>query len=79
MDRLKEYFDRVAYRAKYLPGDRVCGRWNGIPFRGIVAFDRKLSQYSPPMVTVFTHLPIKWGDKYYHTIEVDHENIGSLT
>lgn len=75
MDSLVEYFKKRGYSAKYLPGDRVGGKWNGIPFIGTVAVDRKLSEKGKPHVVIFSDLPIKYDDKYHRTITVEHKHI----
>ena len=36
---LAEYFAKNRYVAKYAMGDRVIGKWNGIPFVGSVGND----------------------------------------
>jgi len=40
MGNQTDYFNRVGYQATYDIGDRVIGKWNGIPFVGTVGNDR---------------------------------------
>ena len=75
MISLTEYFQKWGYKAKYLPGDRVGGKWNGIPFIGTVGVDRKLSEHGKPHVVIFSDLPIKYNDKYHTIITVEHKYI----
>jgi hypothetical protein len=71
---LADYFERNAYKPKYHIGDRVYGKFNGIPFIGSVGNDRVIS-LSGPEVTIHLDLPIKHQNQIYNFIVVKHKNI----
>ena len=74
MGNLSDYFDRIAYKAKYSIGDRVHGRWNKIPFIGTVGNDSCVDGVTPK-VSVHLDLPIKFKDTVYNIIFVVHKDI----
>ena len=76
MGTLADYFDRVTYKAKYSIGDRVFGRWNKIPFMGSVGND-SCPDGLTPRVSIHLDLPIKFKDKIYNIIFVEHKDIKS--
>lgn len=67
MPSLEDYFNKNRYKAKWLIGDRVEGKWNGIPFVGSVGNDGLVSEIEGPKVSVHVDLPILHKDKI-HTI-----------
>ena len=75
MANYAEYFAKVAYKPTYFIGDRVKGYWNKIPFRGTVGNDSKLNEYDPARVSVHLDLPIKFKNKIYTVIMVEHKDI----
>jgi hypothetical protein len=77
MSSLAEYFERKAYKPKYHLGDRVFGKWNGIPFIGSVGNDRVID-LSGPQITVMLDLPIKFETKTYNVIIVKHKDLQRL-
>ena len=80
MSTLTEYFEKTAYKPKYLIGDRVFGYWNKIPFIGTVGNDRtKVGSDPNPEVIVHTDLPIVFKDIEYSVIIVKHRDIKLLT
>lgn len=77
MGNLTEYFERNAYKPKYFLGDRVYGKFNGIPFVGTVGNDRVVS-LAGPEITILLDLPIKYKDEIKNVIIVKHKDISKL-
>ena len=75
MASLTEYFAKIAYKHTYDIGDRVEGKWNGIPFVGSVGNDRLVNEDDGPEVTIHLDLPIKYQDKIHRIIVVKHKDI----
>lgn len=65
---LSEYFEQNRYKPKWLIGDRVEGKWNGIPFVGSVGNDTLVNENEGPRVSVFVDLPILHNGKVYSII-----------
>lgn len=74
MASLSDYFEKNAYKPKYELGDRVCGKWNKIPFVGSVGNDRVVSEAGPE-VTIHLDLPIMYQKKIHNIIIVKHKDI----
>jgi hypothetical protein len=74
MGNLADYFERNAYKPKYFLGDRVYGKFNGVPFIGTVGNDRVVSMAGPE-ITVLLDLPIKYKDEIKNVIIVKHKDI----
>ena len=68
MPSLAEYFNKNRYKPKWLIGDRVEGKWNGIPFVGSVGNDTLVNETEGPRVSVFVDLPILHEGKIYNII-----------
>ena len=77
MGNLADYFERNAYKPKYFLGDRVYGKFNGIPFVGTVGNDRVVS-LAGPEITVLLDLPIKYKDSIKNVIIVKHKDVKKL-
>lgn len=75
---LSEYFDTVTYKATYHIGDRILGRYNGIPFIGTVGNDTQLNPVDGPYITVHLDLPIKIDDVVKDVIIVKHNEVNRL-
>lgn len=75
MGNLTDYFAKIGYKHTYDIGDRVQGKWNGIPFVGSVGNDRLVDPDRGPEVTIHLDLPIKHDDKIHHIIIVKHKDI----
>lgn len=75
MASLAEYFKLNRYQAKYDIGDRVRGKWNGIPFVGSVGNDTVISEAEGPRISVHLDLPIKYDDKIHTVIFIKHKDI----
>ena len=78
MGSLTDYFNRIAYKPTYQIGDRVFGRWNGIPFIGSVGNDTNNIGGEEPRVSVLVDLPIMLDGKVHSVIIVKHEDIKRL-
>ncbi len=70
MASLAEYFEKNRYKPKWFMGDRVEGKWNGIPFVGSVANDSLVSEEVGPRVSVFVDLPIQYKGRVYNIVTV---------
>lgn len=68
MPSLEEYFDKQTYKPKWFIGDRVEGKWNGIPFVGSVGNDNLVSELEGPKVSVLVDLPILHKGKVHSII-----------
>lgn len=75
---LAEYFDTVSYKATYHLGDRILGRYKGIPFIGTVGNDNQLNPIDGPFITVHLDLPIKIDEEVKDVIIVKHHEINRL-
>lgn len=73
MSNIKDYFERVAYKPKWLIGDRVTGTWNKIPFMGTVGNDQ-----GPDRISIHLDLPIKFEKKIYNIVFAKHKDIRKL-
>ena len=63
-----EYFALNRYKPKWFIGDRVEGKWNGIPFVGSVGNDNLVSELEGPKVSVLVDLPILHKGKIHSII-----------
>ena len=77
MGNLADYFERNAYKPKYFLGDRVYGKFNGIPFVGTVGNDRVVG-LAGPEITIQLDLPIKFENTYRYVIIVKHKHVNPL-
>lgn len=75
---LAEYFDKVCYHGTYFLGDRIIGRYQGIPFIGTVGNDNQLNPIDGPFLTVHLDLPIKIDDVVKNVIIVKHHEVNRL-
>ena len=73
-----DYFERIGYKPKYFIGDRVIGKFSGIPFIGTVGNDRVIDNTGPQIV-VHVDLPIKIDNTYRSVIIVKHKDLKRLT
>jgi len=55
---LAEYFEQTSYKATYNLGDRILGRYKGVPFIGTVGNDNQLNPIDGPFITVHLDLSI---------------------
>lgn len=59
MPNYADYFQSVAYKPTWDIGDRVFGKYNGIPFIGTVGNDTLVSEDEGPRVSIHLDLPIE--------------------
>ena len=78
MGNLSDYFEKNAYKPTYEIGDRVFGKFNGIPFIGTVGNDRVID-HTGPQIVVHVDLPIKIDNIYKSVIIVKHKDIKRLS
>lgn len=78
MVSLADYFSENRYHGIYEIGDRIFGRWNGVPFIGTVGTDSVVSEYEGPRITVTLDLPLLYEGKVHHMLTVKHENVKPL-
>lgn len=67
MASLAEYFAANRPQAKWTFGERVCGKFNGIPFVGTTGGEGMVNEEQGSLVTVFIDLPIKHKDVWHTT------------
>lgn len=77
MGNLSDYFAKNAYKPTYEIGDRVFGKFNGIPFIGTVGNDRVVS-LAGPEITILLDLPIKVDGTLKSVIIVKHKQVKRL-
>ena len=78
MGRQSDWFIANGYKHTYDLGDRVRGKWNGIPFVGSVGNDRIVNETNGPEITIHLDLPIKYEDTVYNIIIVKHKDVVRL-
>lgn len=74
MGNQTDYFNRIGYKPQYEIGDRVIGRYKGIPFVGSVGNDRCIDGVNPD-ITVHLDLPIKIDDEIKMFLTVKHKDV----
>jgi hypothetical protein len=80
MSSLAEYFAANRPRAKWTFGERVYGKFNGIPFIGTTGGEGMVNEIEGSLVTVFIDLPIKYKSVWHTTfIKVKPTDIKRLT
>ena len=75
---LSEYFEQTSYKATYHLGDRILGRYKGVPFIGTVGNDNQLNPIDGPFLTVHLDLPIKIDEEIKNVIIVKHNEVSRL-
>lgn len=78
MGRQSDWFIARGYKHTYDLGDRIKGKWNGIPFVGSVGNDRIVNENNGPEITVHLDLPIKFEDKVHYIIITKHKDVVRL-
>jgi hypothetical protein len=80
MGNQSDYFNKIGYKHTYDIGDRVIGKWKGVPFVGTVGNDRLINHVDGPEVTIHLDLPIriKGSDQNHNFIIVKHKDIRRL-
>lgn len=77
MSNLAEYFARQAYQHRYALGDRVRGRYQGVPFAGTVMIDNCVNPDEGAFVIVDLDLPIRVDGRSLNMIKVTHRDLHS--
>ena len=67
MAGLAEYFAEHRPAAKWSFGERVAGKFNGIPFVGTTGGEGMVNELEGSVVTVFVDLPIKHNGTWHTT------------
>ena len=75
---LKDYFDKIGYKAQYSIGDRVQGHWGKIPIRGTVGND-SCPDGITPRVSVHLDLPIVVDGVIKNILFMAHKHIKPFT
>lgn len=75
MSNQMEYFAQNRYQHQYNLGDRVRGRYQGVPFAGTVLIDNFLTEDEGPFVVVDLDLPIKVDGQVMNMIKVTHKDL----
>lgn len=70
-----EYFQKIGYRAVYNLGDRVRGKFNGIPFSGSIGNDTLKDTETGPYLTIHPDLPVMYNGKIHNILIVKHSSI----
>jgi hypothetical protein len=67
MPSYAEYFAANRPKATWTFGERVHGKFHGIPFVGTTGGEVMVNETEGSRVTVFIDLPIKYKDVWYET------------
>ena len=79
MSSLAEYFALHRPVAKWSIGERVTGKFNGIPFVGTTGGEGMVNELEGSLVTVFVDLPVKHNSTWHTTfIKVKPSSIKKL-
>jgi hypothetical protein len=78
MSNASEYFLKHRYTGKYYLGDRVIGKYKGVPFVGTVGNDRVVSELIGPEVLIHLDLPLTNKSKSCTIITVKPKDIRRL-
>lgn len=80
MSSLAEYFAQHRMKAKWTFGERVFGKYHGIPFIGTTGGEGLVNETEGPLVTVFLDLPLKHKGQWHTTfIKVHPSGLKRLT
>jgi hypothetical protein len=77
MGNQTDYFNRIGYKPQYSIGDRIFGKFNGIPFIGTVGNDRVIS-LAGPEITVHLDLPMKYKNEIRNFIIIKHKDVKQI-
>lgn len=78
MSTLAEYFAEHRPKPKYQFGDRVEGKYKGIPYVGTAYTDNMRNEIEGPLVSIHLDLPIKLDIVYVNYIRVKYNEIKGL-
>jgi hypothetical protein len=73
-----EYFTANRPKPRYKFGDRVEGKYMGIPYVGSAYTDNMRNEIEGPMVSIHLDLPIKIDNEYHNYIRVKYKDIKGL-
>lgn len=77
MGNLAEYFAKNRYVPTWHIGDRVSGKYNGVPFVGTVGNDTLINEADGPRVSVHLDLPLKYKEEVKMVIFVSPKSLKS--
>ncbi len=75
---LSEYFEANRPKPRYQFGDRVEGRYKGIPYVGTAYTDNMVNELVGPRVSIHLDLPMKIGNEWVSYIQVSYKDIKGL-
>ncbi len=78
MGNQTDYFNQIGYKPKYFIGDRVFGRYRGVPFIGSVGNDTVINLEEGPRISIILDLPLVIDKKQHSVIIVEHKDIKPL-
>jgi len=78
MSSLAEYFEANRPKPKYKFGDRVEGKYKGIPYVGTAYTDNMRNETEGAMVSIHLDLPMKIGKQWHEYIRVNYKDIKGL-
>lgn len=78
MGNQTDYFNKIGYKPKYFIGDRVFGRFKGVPFIGSVGNDSLVNQEEGPRISIHLDLPMVVDSTVRSVIIVKHKDIKPL-
>ena len=73
-----EYFTANRPKPRYKFGDRVEGKYMGIPYVGSAYTDNMRNEIEGPMVSIHLDLPMKIDNEYQNYIRVKYKDIKGL-
>jgi hypothetical protein len=75
---LAEYFEANRPKPKYKFGDRVEGKYKGVPYVGTAYGDNMRNETEGPMVSIHLDLPMKISAEWHTYIRVTYKDIKGL-
>jgi hypothetical protein len=75
---LAEYFEAHRPKPRYKFGDRVEGKYKGVPYVGTAYGDNMRNETEGPMVSIHLDLPMKIGAEWHTYIRVTYKDIKGL-
>ena len=75
---LAEYFEAHRPKPRYKFGDRVEGKYKGVPYVGTAYGDNMRNETEGPMVSIHLDLPMKVGKEWLTIIRVTYKDIKGL-
>jgi hypothetical protein len=75
---LAEYFEAHRPKPRYKFGDRVEGKYKGVPYVGTAYGDTMRNETEGPMVSIHLDLPMKISAEWHTYIRVTYKDIKGL-